>query len=480
MIAIYIMLFDLPNLTADTLAARIREALLAYRVIGGTSQNLLEDFLVVQQQRQRLPGELSREALRRATNNVLVAILEETTLDNPSAAAVIRARFVEKETIDHVAYKQHHSADQVNCLQKKGLKRMARILGERETNLRESEVERLHGQLPKARYHAIFGFDDACSVLQKALQAEDGPAIHVVAGLGGVGKTSLAHRAVYLNIPRLYFREVHWLRWETPNHDGHLRSFQARFDDLQHGLAEQMRIAAENPEQTLTEVQARLQKRRYVIVIDDVEDVEDVTALVEQLEALATQATYLLTSRAVPETQSTFALHHVPELDLDAATKLVVERADFILTSERRPNPNEILQIYELTGGHPLALRIVIGMLRTFPLTRVVHDLRQAHFNDVIDLYFRIYQVAWLTLSVGAQALLQSMVMVSSEGAMPDYLIALCELAEPDFWNSIQELMSCSLVDIQSADGTDLYTIHSLTRSFLQTDVLKWKPGQIS
>jgi hypothetical protein len=130
--------------------------------------------------------------------------------------------------------------------------------------------------------------------------------------------------------------------------------------------------------------------------------------------------------------------------------------------------------VYALTGGNPLALKLVAGLVAVLPLPQVLSDLAHSRSDQVETMYKHIYWKAWHTLPPDAQALLQSMPLVADYGALPDQLQAISGLSEAQFWPALQALAARSLVEIQGTTSHRRYGIHSLTRTFLHTEIIHW------
>ena len=54
-----------------------------------------------------------------------------------------------------------------------------------------------------------------------------------------------------------------------------------------------------------------------------------------------------------------------------------------------------LLQVYEVAGGNPLALKLLVGQMHVLALSRVVDDLREARGQKVEELYRYIYWRSW-------------------------------------------------------------------------------------
>jgi hypothetical protein len=135
---------------------------------------------------------------------------------------------------------------------------------------------------------------------------------------------------------------------------------------------------------------------------------------------------------------------------------------------------DQLLTIYRHTGGNPLAVKLVVGMAATKPLSIVLADLPQAHLVKTEALYRHIYWRAWHALSVNAQRLLKAMPLVGTDSAQPTQMQHVTRLPDAAFWNAVTELTGHSLLVIKGTTFTPRYGIHRLTHTFLKTEIIQW------
>ena len=137
-------------------------------------------------------------------------------------------------------------------------------------------------------------------------------------------------------------------------------------------------------------------------------------------------------------------------------------------------NGADFADIYAVTGGNPLALKLVVGLLDVLPLPRILPGLKKGQSGPIEDLYRHIYWQTWQVLSEPARMLLQAMPIVAGSGALPDYLQAASRLSEAQLWPAIQELRQRSLLEVRGTIQEKRYGIHRLTETFLRTEIIHW------
>ena len=140
-------------------------------------------------------------------------------------------------------------------------------------------------------------------------------------------------------------------------------------------------------------------------------------------------------------------------------------------------NESVIEEIYTLTGGNPLALKLVVSLAAVLPLPQILSDLAKSRPGPIEDLYRSIYWEAWRTLSEEGQSLLQAMPLVAETGALPAQLMAFSDLDETTLWPALTELVSRSLMEVRGTMHERRYGIHRLTETFLRTEIIHWPEG---
>jgi hypothetical protein len=297
-------------------------------------------------------------------------------------------------------------------------------------------------------------------------------------GIGGIGKTALADAAAREVIRRFHFEQVIWLRAAGSRADSAPASAAPRFEHLLLQLAEALwpnPAGSGAPTESAQRLRQALKAQPYLIIVDNLETQADLAYLSEQFGAWAAPSKFLFTSRArLAGNASVFALS-LDELPVEAALALlrhqahVVGQADLALAPAAQLEP-----IYQVVGGNPLALRLVIGLTLIQPLPQILSDLRKSRPGEIESLYRHVYWKAWQALTLPARALLQAMPLIAEPGALPTQLCAISQLTEEHLWSAITELATRSLLEVRGTAWERRYGIHRLTETFLRTDIIQW------
>jgi hypothetical protein len=225
----------------------------------------------------------------------------------------------------------------------------------------------------------------------------------------------------------------------------------------------------------LVAIRGRLKSARHLVVIDNLESEAVADYLLNHLVALAAPGKFLLTTRSRPSGQA--AVRHVSLSELsseDAGRLLRHHAAEVGVTAAASATERDVARIYAVTGGNPLALKLVVGLLDSLPLGVVLEQLAHSRTEPVEELYRHIYWQTWRTLSAPARTLLQAMPLVAESGGEADYLQTISGLDDDNFWSALQQLRSRSLLEVRGTLDEKRYGVHRLTETFVRTEIVRW------
>lgn len=468
---------DIPSPDYKELRRSVHTALRAWQRFDNTPENLLADLVLVQEQRQTL-SDTSPPNLRLATNQILLAHINELEKHNQQGARILTMRFIDGDIIQKVANKLHLSVDQVKRQQRDAIDSLARLLLANEMTARHTRAQMMEASLTPPTYTALFGVDKLRNTLVNKLLLSGPPWVLAIVGIGGIGKTSLADASVRSVIREFQFEKVIWLRVNTPVVGIDSTLSHLTLDNMMVQLAQQ--LSPHLPPETPTELR-NLQVRQtlktipYLIVIDNLELEADSAYLLPLLNDLANPSKFLLTARThAPGQVGVFSLP-LKELSLQDAADLIRHHAQHINFGDLAgASLDELQPIYEVIGGNPLALKLVVGLATVYPLSEVLEDLIVVQSDQVEKLYRHIYWHTWNTLSQNSRALLEIMPMVANIGAVPEQMVAMSGLTKKQLWPAINELVSRSLLEVGGTIQERRYGIHHLTEAFLRTEIIRW------
>ena len=370
--------------------------------------------------------------------------------------------------------------------QQYALRRLAEIVLDIEKRFyHEIEVRFLQRVAPAATGR-VFGIEQSIRRLQDLLFDAKSHSIILIEGVGGIGKTTLAERVALQAMVEGRVADLGWVSARTARFtvDGALRplsdplrSTSLLLDALTKQLLENEGAPplVATPERQTWLLQQRLKREACLLVFDNIETVTDLEHLLPTLRKLAVFAPVLLTSRVSLPAESDVYHYRVEELGKEDARMLVDYEAERRgVETWRQAAPEDFEALYETVGGNPLALKLVVGQLRYHALADILADVRAARGESVKEMYRYIYQRAWNQLSEVEKTTLLAMPMVAPRPGNVETIIEATGLSAEVVRDALQQLVDLNLVERRGDLQESFYTIHSLTRAFLEDRVLQW------
>jgi hypothetical protein len=457
----------------------IRATLKAWHELSATTSPL--SYLQIFRQ-ARLNGAANA---RQATQDILLQALKTLAITHTVGAAVLRERFLERKDPRVVARQLSIGESTTFRLQKDAIEHLAGILQVKETQLSLESRTRQEKRLDPPTYVELIGVEVHLSQLMHQLTSPGPPWIILIEGLGGLGKTSLADALSRQVIRQQAFADFGWIsaRQQIFNPGGGVILVELpalTVDDLIEKLLAQLmsghsRPAAFSTQDALTTLQARLKQEAHLIVIDNLETLLDLETLLPTLRDLANPSKFLLTSRQSFYHQS--GVYHFRLRQLSEADALRLIRYEASLSNLphlEKADDNTLRRIVEIVGGNPLALRLVVGQTHVHPLHVILDDLTAARGEKPEKLFTFIYRRVWDHLDELTRQVFLAMPLVADHGGSLAYLADLTELASDHVRDSLDHLVALNLVDSKGDLTERQYTVHNLTRTFLQEQVALW------
>lgn len=419
---------------------------------------------------------------REMANKILLDALETMALEHQLETDLLRRRFLDGLTMHTVANQFNLGESTAFRKQKEALRQLALILREWEKRARSDYQAGLEKRLNLPPEAPLFGVSETLNSLQQVLASPEPRWIFSVEGLGGIGKTTLA--AALLRRPELTsrFYEVAWVSARQQEFLPGLglveKSSPALTEEgLIDALLEQLDGTiplVKPPQEKRLLLAQRLKQNPHLIVIDNLETVVDHLTLLPTLYDLANPSKFLLTSRHSLRTHASVYCHNVDELSREDALNLIRHEARMRGISLLANAPRADLErIFQVVGGNPLALKLVVGQVSVLPLTQVLANLKEARGKTVDEMYTFIYWQAWKMLDIAAQQTL--LLMPLAHGGTLAQLQAMTRLDIDSLVEALHQLARLSLVQVGGNLEERRYVIHRLTETFLLKEALKWQ-----
>lgn len=474
------------KLTVEEVYPHVLVALRDWRESSGVEDNPLFQWQLMRQKLAAIHDE--RPAVRRlALNEVIQEQLHTLSRQNPQPAELLTTRFLGNEGVWAMAESMHVDRDSYLRRQRKAVQELTTVMIHAEEQARELRARQVEAALYPPTYYRLMGVDETLEAIIRLLLEPDGVPVLALVGLGGIGKTALADAAVRRIIRHFYFDQTFWLRvGGTAAHSGWSAYGDRTLSELTAEnlvtwlaarVAPQM-PAAIPPDQRNAQLRNVLKSSPSLIVIDNLEVPDSEADWAAVLPDLASPSRFLLTSRTRITDQA--GIYHLPvrELSLEHAGELIRGYGEQIgVPAMSSAGEGEVRQIYDVVGGNPLAIKLVVSLVGVRPLLDILADLQRAYTPRAETLYQGIYWQAWRTLSQPARDLLEIMPLAGDTGMAPAQMQRLSGLEERSFWPAIDELVQRSLLEVVSAAGDTherRYSIHRLTETFLHTAISGW------
>ncbi len=421
------------------------------------------------------PGQISNQILEQA-----VEVLEVEY--GAEEAGILRMRFRDKKTIHTVANHLSMADVTISKKQSQAIDRLAGIVQDMERQARDERLNTLENQLDLPPHTQLIGVDEAMNSLLELVLSPEASWLVSIEGLGGIGKTALGNALV---------REIsltsrfHDLAWVSAKQQDFLPGIGSRptnrpaldIDTLTDSLLEQLEPATPRsrpPPEKRASLTQLLKKHPYLVVIDNLETVVDYQELLPTLIKSSNPSKFLITSRyGLRQTYSEVSCFSVKELSLtDTITLLRHEAKIRRLAALADASSAQLESIYEVAGGNPLALKLIVGQMCALPLSQVLESLKEARGSTIEELYKYIYWQAWQALNPASRKAL--LVMPVVQNGTFDQLAEVSKLDVAELNQAIQQLVTFSLLEVSGNIDQRRYRIHRLTETFILTEVAGW------
>ena len=329
----------------------------------------------------------------------------------------------------------------------------------------------------------LFGIEEKLSRLEPELDSVYRPWLIAIDGIGGIGKTTLAHTLVHRFLNNKRFDDIGWVSAKQEEYvtgrgirpvKGHVAAIDedALVDTLLVQLADGP-YPIDNKQAKRVALKELLQRKVCLVVVDNLETVADYEALLPLLRHLAKPSKFLITTRM--SLQNEHDIHAVSMTELSRDDTLALLRHE---AAEQQSLPLEAAdtplldEIYRTVGGNPLALKLVVGQTHYLPIDEILSTIRLSQTRDADQLYHYIYRQAWEMLDEPARKLLLALPIVPN-GTFKQ-LVAASELPPYELHAALADLRTLSLVEVGADAVEPRYRIHRLTETFLMHEVIRW------
>ncbi len=456
-----------------SLRTSVRKALSNYHDADALRDSELGKLKIAQRPSVSTPSVIKEMTNVIATRKVVDRGIQRLSLSAPDKAELLHKRFITKATTpaDYMD-EQTVSESQFFQYQRKAITALALHIAEMET--REIEIAHCAEFLPPPTYIELVGAEKQIAQLHGWLTEGIGrPGLPIILnGLGGIGKTSLLREAV-----------IRWLESQPPSLErvlfapvsnrvdiGEAASSYA-LDEVLVTLGSQVDlnlVPLANNERRLQELARRLAQYRCMLIIDNVETLSEVRLTQTILDHLSSVAQTVVTSRQEFQLTKVRPLL-LSELEWEDALRLMGLEANKLEVGGLTVKNYEA--IFNAIGGHPLALKLVLGQLSKLSIEQVIERLRGTEGAER-KLFTHVYAQSWNLLSELAREMMLGLFLLPLEGATWNGLREALRGAghAPDdetLQSLVLEVSRLNLLQV-SPMHPHVYSLHRLTYHFLE------------
>lgn len=432
----------------------------------------LEDLLLARQ----IGMERQGVTARLVSNQVLLNGINCLRKTDEGAADILQARFLDQETAQAVGFRRNLSEDIIFQRQRTAIEQLAEVIWSQEQALVKQRRGRIEARLESPTYKKLFGVTEKLAEIRALVESDAEPGLLALEGMGGLGKTSLADALARQLASSTRFDEIGWVsaRRRLFQLSGDIGVLDTRPDltlaELADALIEQFDLeglAHASDAEKLLGVKDFLKSRPCLVIVDNLETAADYSALVLQLTGLAHPSKFLITTRYSLRDVSGVYIMPLKQLARDDALALIRYEAKTRGLPELGDAPeSELEPIYTVTGGNPLAIKLIVGQIHSLSLSAALARFNDAKGKPVEDLLDFLYTAAWQALDAKHRRVLQAMLLVADEGRL-EQIAAATELSADEAAACLHRLTGLSLVSVSGGLHEKRYSLHQLAQAFV-------------
>lgn len=432
------------------------------------------------------PTDHTNAQAAKAIRQLLEAALKTLSQRNQSAADLLRQRFLHNTGARTLAQHLTVSESQFYNLQNEALSQLTDIVLVYEQQAQFKHRLAIEARLEALGHQQLFGVAEIVEKLRALVVDPKAVWIISIEGLGGIGKTALADRIVRDLAQSSRFYNITWTSAKQqsflpaigitphPSNERPALTIEALTDNLLAQLNDQ-RLLTLSYQEKKEMLQQIVKQQPYLIVIDNLETISDHQALIPGLQQLVSPSKVLLTSRHSLQAYAGIYSLGVTELSqADALALLHHETKVRGLTALSTATDEVLINIYNVVGGNPLALKLVLGQTHVLSLSQILENLKKARGRKITELYSYIYWQSWQALSDVARQALLALPVAAPRGSSFAQLAAVSQLEHDELSEALDQLTTLSLVETNRSLEDRRYSIHRLTETFLLTEVAQW------
>lgn len=350
----------------------------------------------------------------------------------------------------------------------------------------EGQADAVPDNLPP-RETIFIGRQQALARCLDALQPEQRGWGVMLTGMGGLGKTALALEVAHEARRRAWFDAYLFASAKTARltADG-VQQDTLTFSSLDAFIRTFARLLGWPHIAQIPDTSARRQAllealcgRRSLLIWDNLEtlSIDEQHLIVHFLEQLPAPSKAMVTSRRHTETGSLqISVDRLTPTEAFAVMDEIGRRQPRVADALHYTGEITRQALYDITGGNPLAIHWTLGLIthQGVTLPYAIERVRDAGRSP--DLYGFLFATAVAHVSHGDQSILAALAAFQTP-TTASVLTEVIPLTTPEITFALERLVTLALVHVA---GEDLYTLHPLARTYMQTALHQESPGALT
>ena len=329
--------------------------------------------------------------------------------------------------------------------------------------------------LPTKPFHNFIGRENYVMEIQKVLEKDEIPVI-TISGLGGIGKTALMRQIFELQIKSERFDHYIWI---DDNNDHEPISHEKILSQIGLELGIEKFHSLSSGEKTFF-IRHHLSGKKLLLALDDMENSNgNQDEILKNIYPVLRDSKILAASRIRFQTDVNSYPILLIGLSADETFGLItqesiiknIEQAQILIDKD-------LEQIFDVTGGSPEAIRLIVGQMLSLSLASILRHLRGVtpiarNEEDLyLSFYREIYMQSWKLIDHSSKVALIGLAQFPvGNGGDFSALMATTNLNQNVLERSLHELWRYSLVEINHK--IQRYFLHHLTRNFVCSEFSK-------
>jgi hypothetical protein len=339
-----------------------------------------------------------------------------------------------------------------------------------------------HESIPAKTYPLFIGRENELEILMSALRSPNSHPMVAIVGLGGMGKTTLVREAVDHCINEDIFNGIVWATAKIEIFSGeriqYIQGSTYSFESLVNDIIRQCsttELSKVSPDERRSIAENLLRMNRILIVLDNLDTITDSEQLIDSIFQILGRGKLLITSRHFVKHERIYTIELESFLEDDGVRLLRLESKVRGIGYVERATRSDLVAIHNVTGGNPLAIKLVIGQTTRQPMEAVLKILKQASpKGQDYEFFTFLFRHSWALLDMKARMIwVDISVFPPLVGGAAQDVETVSQVKAPDFWPAIGQLVELSVVDKIGDVGAERFSLHPLSQYFIRSDITK-------